>query len=225
MSSVVIDGESVTIPRFTGFKTTRVTRLLATIGKAYPDVLTDVAEFTRAYESSHAIRITPDMAKMPRFARWKLKPADFGEKGYVEIPQSPSGQAQLIKVFPTIVEKAQTEATQILALVIMSNRALEEADEQGGDEAVDALIAAEARKLLHRADIPELLEIAIAAFETVRANFDDKRDRLGKAFASMTTQTPEPSSIENDATERDLSIASPEPTAGLDEKSSIASTG
>lgn len=228
MTEVRIGESNVVVPTFTGFKIARAGRLIAAITEAYPGIVSDVAAFTREYESQNAARVTPDMAKMPRFKRWNLKPADFGDKGFLEIPTSPTTREQVIAAFPKVFKVAERDVTQLLALVVLSNQELAETDEEGGDEGVDALIEKRARKLLHEAQFEQLIAVAIVAANVLQEQFNAQKDEAGELFSLLTgkqTGSDEARKNENDENAPNSSSASDAPTDGQGAKSSTASRG
>lgn len=224
MTEVQIGDRTEAIAPFTGFKVTRATRLVGTIAKAYPSIIEDVAQFTRQYESSNAVRVTPDMAKMPRFKRWNLSAKDFGEKGYLEIPQSPSSREQMFVALPKAIEAAESEVGQLLALLIAPNSELLEADDEGGDEAVDAYLKKKGRALMHRAEFPQLIALAVAGVEVFGEQFRSQEEAAGKLRGAIVGAPQQTSSSGSDASGHDSSSDSDAPTDGRGEKSSTAST-
>lgn len=223
MTEVLIGDRREAVAPFTGFKVTRATRLVATIAKAYPSIIEDVATFTRDYEAQNSLRITPDMAKMPRFARWKLTQKDFAEKGYLEIPQSPSSREQMFVALPKAIDAAEAEVGQLLALLIAPNSELLEADDAGGDEAVDEYLRKKGRALMHRAEFPQLIALAVAGVEVFGEQFRSQEEAAGKLRGAIVGAPQQTSSSASDASEQDSSSDSDAPTDGQGAKSSTAS--
>jgi hypothetical protein len=209
------------VPRFTGFKFTRSARLVGQIAKAYPEVIGDVQAFVAKYEAENATRITPGIAKLKGL---QLSAKDFGEQGFIEIPEPPTDREKLFAVLPKIIDHAEQPVTELLALLIAPNSKLAEHDEEG---TVDSYLAEEAKKLMHRAEFDQLIELAAVGATVLVEQFSSRMDEAGNLFGLLGIEAPtfSPKTNENGASNPQSSIDSPGTTAGQDEKAFIASSG
>lgn len=235
MSSQLKIGErDVTVPALNGFKAVRAGRLVAEASEIMPDVNAALAELRQRYATDFALKITPQMAKLPRFQRTvdgETRPL-FSEEdfqaagGAITIPQDPPRQEVILAVFPIAFKSVEKQLVELLALVIAPNRELEEQDEAG---TVDEYLAREGKKLLHQATIDQLIELAIAAIEQVSAALSG--DSLGKAVAAVTGQQQPRESQPVTAPEAtqpstpESPTGSPEPMAGHEQTVSTEHRG
>lgn len=210
MAEVKVGDSSLTIPRFSAFKVVRAGRLVAEIAKKYPQVILDMAKFTREYEDQNSIVITRAMAKTPRFQDYGFGTRDFDDDGIVRLPQSPSMQEQIFAVLPQIMDAAEHEVLQLCALVLAPNSELEAAD---ADDSVDEYLKTEAKKLLHKADGDQLIDIAVVAATVAREQFAHKLGDAGNALALFTD--PNGNSAQTTPKSPESSIDSPAPMDGV----------
>lgn len=235
MSEQLKIGErDVTVPALNGFKAVRAGRLVAEASEIMPDVNAALAELRQRYATDFALKITPQMAKLPRFQRTvdgETRPL-FSEEdfqaagGAITVPQDPPRQEVILAVFPIAFKSVETQLVELLALVIAPNRELEEQDEAG---TVDEYLAREGKKLLHQATIDQLLELAVAAIEQVSEALSG--DSLGKAVTAVTGRqetresqpvtAPEPTQPSTP----ESPTASPEPMAGVEQTVSTEPRG
>lgn len=185
MAEVKVGDRTVTIPRFSGFKVVRAGRIVKELTRKYPSVLFDIASFTREYEERNSVRVTRAMAKLPRYEQIGLTDRDFGDKEFVEFPQSPSTPEQIAAVFPQIMEAAESEIVTLLALILAPNSELADHDEAGD---VDEYLSKEGKKLLHSADADQLVDVALVAVDVLRDQFAKKIDEVGKLRALVDPQ-------------------------------------
>lgn len=240
---VRVGDRNVTIGRFRGYKATKLMQEAAAIGKRYPRIGKDLAAFKREYAEENAITLSRTEAEYQLGERAKAITDKAWDQvgGELRLRRTPSAEEQVIRVFPDLLEHAQTGVVRILALLAASNDELRAAWDEGDDKAVDEMLDAKGADLLFDADAEELLNLALAGAEVGRAQFAPLRERLGKLTAQLgLTQTPsestsEPTTMEKDEpspttppsseTRQPSSTDSPRPTDGLPERHSSESPG
>lgn len=194
--TVTVGEREYAIRPFRGYKALRVGHIVAAISRQVPDVLEAVATFTRQYEASNAVRITRLQALT--IEQFRDATADVSDAvweqagGILELPSSPSMPEQVAAVFPLVFENAEPQVVRLLALIATSDTDLRDADEEGEDEAVDALLKKTSKRLLHEGTIDELLSLAIVATEVIREQFAGRAGEVGKLKAMFGMSTPEP---------------------------------
>lgn len=105
----------------------------------------------------------PDRAALVPDDAWKAS----GDK--LELPgPRPGFEEQLIAVFPQVFRVARDQVLKLLALVLVDERELQTADEQGGADAIELLLAKQGRDLLYSARMEELLALGHGAWEVCR---------------------------------------------------------
>lgn len=261
---VEVGGDTYTIEAFTGYKAVRAGGIISRISEAAPDILTRMGEFEKEYESANELRLTREMAKLPRFCipdpenEGALKPLfteeDFAQaaaegRDYIPLPKSPSTMEKWMSVFPQVFTVAEKELKELLGLVTISDEELEAADEA---DTVTEELSKKGREVLHKGTVSEMLELLVAAGETLQAEFQGKEQRLegvlgllGMTVTRPSPSGPEPSSDEpepsepaaesetseettpngNGASSEPSSTASPAPTDGAADTSSTESVG
>lgn len=252
---VRLGDRNVVVPRFNGYKATVAGEIIATITKEAPGIADKAAEFRRNYEAQHVERVTRAEAKLPR--NMKVIPLrdengelrltedgavaidrvpifrdeDFGESGVIEIPSSPTQQEQFGAVFPYVWELARNEIVKLIALVTAPNSELAEADENG---TVDDFLTKTGKRILHEADIDQIVEALGVAAEVLREQFAGKPGIVGKiatfidaALGTMDVQPEAPIQDETTPSESapSSSTDSPEPTDGTVETRSTEPIG
>lgn len=222
MAEVKVGDRTVTIPRFSGFKVVRAGRIVKELTKKYPSILFDIAAFTREYEEKNAVRVTRAMAKLPRYEDIGLTERDFGDKEFVEFPQSPSTPEQIAAVFPQIMEAAEGEIVELLALILAPNSELADTDEEG---TVDEYLTKEGRKLLHSSDADQLVDVALVAVEVLRDQFSKKMDEVGKLRALVDPQAAAAAMREAKKNSPESSTDSPAHTDGATDERSTEPLG
>jgi hypothetical protein len=231
---VIVGERTLPIPRFTGFKAKRAGAILARLGRASPELEELAATFRTRYRERNRLQITRAMAKMPRFAREDGSPLfsdeDFAGRDYVEIPAEPDGNELLMALFPFVWEKAEPEVVQLLALVLIPNTELRQADL---DDQVDDKLRSFGTELLHEGSVEELLEAILIAGDVLREQFRGKRERLGLLMSILrgrqdsteTTEARSDSSPTRTSSETSSSTDSPPPTDGQPSTPSTGSRG
>jgi hypothetical protein len=195
--SVKVGGEDFTVQRFKGLKAIMVMASLTRLAKEVPDILADVS---KDYTQRRTVTITEAMSRLPRWDGFSKEDFDKAEadtgKREIELPAPMTTQDQVLVSLPPLLEKARKEVIRLLAILIIPNADLREADEN--DRVEDALDHYQTL-LLYEADIDELVELVLVAQDVIQEQLtSDKRERLGNLFRSLRnalfpnrpTQTP-----------------------------------
>lgn len=224
--TVTIGADEHPIHSFSGYKAVRAGSIVARITKKVPQILDEMAEFQRTYEENNQLRLTKEMAKLPKFSVTKpngdLVPL-FGEedfaaaakdgKDYISIPQAPTTMEKWAAVFPTVFEAAELELRELFGLILITNEDLEKADE--ADE-VEKALAAKGRQVLHQAELSQMLELLVVSAEVLRGEFEGKEERLRPILGMMgmgappSPSPPEPSSSGPEPSELETEPETPE---------------
>jgi hypothetical protein len=237
MTEIQVGDRTIPLPALNGYKAVRAARLVAEAARCAPEVNERLAALRKDYATENALIITPDLAKLPRFQRIEID-SDGKEKeipmfseedfeaagGEIRIPQEPPVSEQVIAIFPTVFEAAESQIIELLALLISPNSELAEADEDG---TADEYLKKAGRNLLHTASLDQLVTLAVAAVEQVsEALVADGGAALERAMGAVRgngsrteTSTPTPPSTQGSP------IASEGPTDGQGENPSTGFPG
>lgn len=174
--------------------------------------------------------------------------ADWQASGnQLVIPQIPRNEdtdidnAVMLAMVPRAFKEARATVLRLVALVMTSNRDLEEWDGAGAD--IDAQLDAAAKKTMHRADAAELIALVVAAVELARDQiagpFGDAVEAIRGLFPQqtataegeappqqpMTIEPVEPVKPAETTSSQGSSTSSPASTDGRPETSSTAPAG
>jgi hypothetical protein len=156
----------------------------------------------------------------------------MGERGYLEVPESPSEEERWLNGFRMGFDLAENELTGLLALVVIPNRDLKQAKR---DDAVEQKLKELGEELLFEGSIGELIELASLAIEVVKEELRSHEEALGKLKAlyrradagaiSTESGSSTQASIPSSESARTSSTPSPEPTDGARGERSSVSVG
>lgn len=242
--TVTIGTEEKILEEFSGYKAFAAMEQLKVIFEAGPAIDSRIAAYVRTYESENAVVLDRATA-LHRFPGEleHLSDQDWAASGnQLKVPQSPDGLQIAFAALPVAIEIAKTETIRLLGLLILTNQELEDADNAGGDEAVDKEITARAKRLMHEARGSQLLELAVVSVELLEEEFADTvaslGGRLGNALKLLglgtnpsepeqPTESSEPTEPETpeSAPTASSSTSSAEPTAGTNEPPSTEPAG
>lgn len=217
-----------TIRPFKGFKFIRAGRIVARVSEQWKEVIKSMATWTREYESQNTLRITPEMTQQR--ATFGLTDEQFAEKGYVEIPNSPTFEEQLIGVLPSVLDLAETQVMQLLGLIIAPNEELRRQEREGD---VNEYLKSLGDTVLYEGDADMILELAETAYAVLQDQFSGKGEKLlplAKAFFNRGKQQ-EQKEIEKEKSEQKPTTSpissppSPSSTIGPETTSSGTSPG
>lgn len=246
---VTIGEETFTIQRFRGLKAIMAIAAMTRIGREVPDVLADAV---KEYTNRNTVSITEEMSNLPRWAG-VFKKEDFDKaeertgKRIMEVPAPMTQNEQMLYALPTLLEKARKEVARLLALLIIPNAELTEADD---NDTVPQALDKYYKLLMHEAEIDQLIDLALATSEVLQEQLADRKDRLGNLTRGLwslfrrnqsqpalaptsrpqnTDPTQAPTVTTTPATSTDdaptSSTSSKEPTDGTGELLSTASLG
>lgn len=219
---------TIELARFRGFKAQRIMREASKIGRAYPEISARAAEFERAYTEDNALRLSRPEAEM-RYgedAREISEQAWEASGGVLALKQVPSAWERLGAIWPELMDVAEREVGNLLAVSSLSNEELEEADNA---DRVEEAIAERRKELMHRGEVEELFDLARAAYEVAREQFAPLVATLAPLLSriglEMTTDTREPttsgtSPTPETETEEEDAPASPSPPSSSETKGS-----
>lgn len=238
MGRVTVGGREYAVKEFNGRKAILAGRAIARIFRQAPSLIEDDARLRRKLADDNAVRITRSMAVHPR---WKEALSTVTDEdwekvgGTIVIPQEPDFSVRFLAAFPVAFELAETEVVKLLALLVIPDRDLADAAEAGQ---VDEALTTVGNTLLDEGDFGELVELAAAGADQIRATFEAKEGALGKLRAlwaraqdedetkeapsepPLPTEPPSPTPTPSTSTPSS-STDSPPPTDGGHDESSI----
>lgn len=234
MAEVKIGESTATISRLNGYKAAEAMAIVSEITEGAPGLLKELAEFTHRYGLEHAQRMPrataeakfPNQAKNVSEAAWKASGNEL------VVPEPPGIEEQIMFALPKVYKQARESLIDLLSLLLATNRELEEADSEGKElYGKDGALAEQRRRLLHEAELEQLVAVAVAAGETLREQLQSiDGGQLGKLLAVFginreTTTSPPPAPAESEPTGSAPASASPsaEQSAGTAETSSTES--
>lgn len=181
--SVQIGETTYTITRFRGLKAVLAGALISRVMREIPELQERVTEFRKRYRANNTIIITPAIAKLPRFAVLGLEAEDFASSdGKIEFPEEPDQGTIIMNVFPDLWELAEKELRKFLAIIVIPNNELEEADDA---DQVEEVLAKYGKRLIRDGDLDELLELLVIGQEVFKEQMLRKQDRLGKLMSQV----------------------------------------
>lgn len=241
-AEVTVGGRSFRIARFRGLKAQMILRLSAKIGRKYPKLATQVAEFEQAYIDENKIRLSRTEAEL-KFGAQAAEISDEAwetSKGELALKQMPSPVERLAAIWPELFDAAEDPLCDLLAVIALSNEELAEADD--GD-CVAEKIKERRRELFHDGEFEELVDLALAGYEVARGQFAPLVERaipllsmVGLTMAgpeeTTSTTSPDPEEPSRSSRTSDDSETSPSsstdsqpPTDGTGDRSSTAPPG
>lgn len=223
MATAKINGLERPINDFTAAKAMEAGELISAIVQRGTGVFERIEAYSAERVESGSIKLTraalffryPELAKRIPNEAWEASGNVF------ELPGPPPAfEEAVLAVFPDIVKLAREEVFQLLALVLVDDQELEDADKAGRD-GIAALLAEKGRELRHRARMEEVVALASAAWEHAQQQLsaDPTAQALVARLVSLRNQSREPSSAPASST------GSPTGTAGAAAKSSTRSRG
>lgn len=215
---VKLGDRNITIEGFRAFRAIHAGEILSDIIEAVPNLADKMAEFAQTQREKNVVVINRATAEW----RWPDEVVTISEAAWeasghkLEISEPPTLQAQVMHVFPDIFKAARDHVLRLLALLAASNSELREWDDAGEAEIEKGLKGWE-KRILHDAEVSDLIDLLIASLEVIREQFSGKADELGKLLsllgvnqeeqsveihppeepeATSTTETSKPSSTE-----------------------------
>lgn len=234
MADVKIGDAPATISKLNGFKAAEALGIISDITEAAPNLLHELADFTRTYELEHAQRMprAAAEAKFPQQARNVSEEAWKASGNELVVPEPPGVEEQIAFALPKVYKVARESLIDLLALLITPNSELESIDAEGGDlYGKDGALAEQRRKLLHDASLEQLVDVAATAGEVLREQLKSiDGGQLGKLLevfglktGAKTTAAASPAPSEPSASAPASSSASAEASDGVEPMSSSES--
>lgn len=233
---VRVGDKEINVQRFRGLKGILAGALVARIMKKVPDLNEKIAELSKKFRENNYVEITRGMKNMDRFAFMELQDEDFKD-GPLRLPLEISVGQQVQWVFPELWEVASEELQKFFALLAITNKELEDADD--ADE-VEAVLKAKGKEIIREGDLDELVELALVSWNVLKDQLMRKRDRLEKLsnlpiVANLLSMLDPPTTLEEELETETLqtstdelptsSTDSPDSTDGADGKPSTESPG
>lgn len=167
-----------------------------------------------------------------------LSEQDWHASGHkLRVPDSPETMLEVAAMIEAGFRLARPQVIRLLALATTPNADLEKWDTDGGDATIAAQLDDAGRRLVYRASVAELVHLAIAVVELMRAQLADPFDAAREAIKAWRPKpgptAPQPMTVEtigDAASPPTSSTDSPTDTDGIPEPSSteqpgISSTG
>lgn len=181
---VKVGGKEYTLQRFRGLKAIMAMAALTRLARDVPNLLADAA---RAYAARNMVVITEPMAKLPRWEGFTTKDFDAAEKRTgkreIELPAPITQQEQVMAALPALLEEGRKEVIRLMALLIIPNADLMEADKT---ERVEEALDEYRDILMYEAEIDELAELVLVAQDVIQEQLSPiQRERMGNLARSL----------------------------------------
>jgi hypothetical protein len=175
---VEIGDRLVNVSRFSTFKAIHAGELLTEVLNEVPDLSEKLSAYNAEFRSKNTVRISRAAAELrydPEQLAQVSEEAWMATDGYMELPASPGALDVAAFVLPVAFEAARDRVLELLALVVVSNSELRDADEANNiGEVLDAQ-----KKLLLHSDLGELIDLVVAAVEVLTEQFEGKAGSSG----------------------------------------------
>lgn len=175
MPDVEVNGQTITLERFTLAKATRVMTLLQKLQQEVPEVSKRWAEFRREYADAYPVRIS----RIQAIHNYGVAVSDeeWERAGQVfEIPGAP-GQAEVFfEMAPLIYERAEKLTLRLIGLIAMPN---EDVKRYVKDGVVWPRVDEFVEKTILDAPLEDIMELVIAAAEMADRQILAKARSLG----------------------------------------------
>lgn len=198
MAVITLAGEEKVLPKLTAAKAIMVTDAVAAALSKAPEILD---EFKKIGEEYPPLIISKKEAHLPSYKpvlerlglideEGNLVAEALDEEGNIALPQAPSDEEVLARMFPLVWGTVKDDVLNILALLLVSNEDLRQADR---DDNVQELLDEASDELAYNADLEELVAFVAVAIEMVAGEI--KKAGVGKLLAktrALTGQDEEP---------------------------------
>lgn len=212
MAKVELGGNEVTVQDLSGRKAIRATKIIRSMAQAWPEILKEIASFTRTYEEDNIVELDRAEARARFHARPLLDPnaegavplrdgdgeiiygpdplghltdEDWEKSGNkYRIRKSPSQGEIIAGVFPMAFDVAEEQLSQLLALGVIRNEDLDKAHHDEGPDGITKLLVDKADELLAY-DLGDLIELAVVISEVVDEQLRARLDRLGRRTGKL----------------------------------------
>jgi hypothetical protein len=225
--SFTLGGQEHQLRSFKAFKGAHVAAIVAGITDEAKEVSTRYRAFAADYRNTNTVRVPESVAQLRGWTvedrLWKMDDSN-GER-YLELPASVPEELQILEVFEDAYAIAKVHVVRLLALILVDDEKLAEAEDQS-PEHVDALLDSEGKLLMRAAETWEIVDLLDAARELVARELTARAEKVGKLRRLGTTRTSEPPpQAEPQAPELTPTTASPtsETPTGTSDGSSTSS--
>jgi hypothetical protein len=180
--TVTINEKQYTVQRFRGLKAILVLSSITRIVRDVPDLM---AQANKTFASRHTVTITESMAKLPRWDSFTTADFDKAEhdtgRREIELPDQATSADAILTALPMLLEStARREVVRLFALMLIPNVELKIADQ---NDNINGALDSYSDVILFDADIDELMDVAIAAQESIKQLDEKKRARVGELFS------------------------------------------
>lgn len=233
--TVQIGDDSLRLQEFSAFKAFEAMRRAKDIMRVGPEIQRAVTDYVTDYERDNVIEINR-AAALHRYGQElaHLTDRDWEASGnMLRVPRSPGSIEIVMAALPVAFDVAQKQSMQLIAVMALTNRELEDADNTS-DEAVDELVETRAKQLQHRAKAHQLVLLAAAGVDLLQDQFDEEIreaarpllrvvEMLGIPIPGQTTEKTEESPPAPDQPQEEAGISRSEPESAPRPTSSTSS--
>jgi hypothetical protein len=166
MTEVQIGDRRASVSKLNGYKASEALGIISVITEKTPELLHELADFTRTYEREHAQQMprAAAEAKFPQQAANVSEAAWEAAGNVLAVPEPPGIEEQIAFALPKIYGVARDSLVDLLSLLIAPNSELEAADADGKElYGKEGALAEYRRQLLHDATLEQLVAVAVAA--------------------------------------------------------------
>lgn len=222
---IVVGDKVVTIQPLRGFKAVKAGQIIGSAAHTISELVDAVADYRAAYAERHPVTINRELNSAHGYG---YPDEAFDEKGELTLPGNPNDNEVLLAVFPNVMDMANEQLIDLLALMLAPNDELRKAFDDGD---VEPVLKAWRGRILYDMDMPQIVELAGKVGDVLRDELTGLGDSVGK-LAALWRPTPQPDSPDDPTTdtspprtssENDESEREPEPTT-LTDSSPTSST-
>jgi hypothetical protein len=221
---VRVGDEHYVLRPFRGLKAVLVLERVTKLLEVLPEIQAEARTEFRRQRDENVIEIDravfefryPEDAKAISETAWQ----EAGQKIRLPDDMPFDTAAVVMAVLPKVLKFARTDVMEVLSLVVLKDKDLQDADQDG---TIEELISEQAKKLLYDGTLEELADLAVAAFAQIQELSTGKvRELLEQATSLLTPDLDDdPLPIEEDQetmsredSNETSSISSPESTDG-----------
>lgn len=172
----------------------RVGDILAEASESIPAIMLAASEFSNAYRQEAALQIVGDTANDDELAE------------ALESVEGPPLEQQIAVLFPAVWKIARSEILQLLAILTVTDQDLFDADDKNGDAGIEERLNEQA-KLLRRAQLGDLIKLAIDAIPAVTGQIEEVSKALGESVGKLNPAGKTPSPSPSSPSEPDSSVS------------------
>lgn len=180
---VQIGDKDFTIQRFRGLKAIMAMAAITRITREVPDIMADAI---KQYQYRNTVIITEAMSHTRRWEGFTKEDFDAAEVGSgkreIELPAPMTQNEQVMYALPHLLERARKEVVRLLALLIIPNAELRDADK---NENVEDALDRYQDVLLYDAELDQLVDLCLVANDVVKEQLADRKDRLGEVIRGL----------------------------------------